>query len=82
MCGLASSLEGIAAASAAEDAEAAEFSRFKVMLQELQQAVQASQAGAEGQAEPQSIKNSAAFKQAGAMLRGWIERFENSSQPT
>lgn len=73
------SLESVAAAAAEEDAEAAEFARFKQMLQELQLAVQAAQSGGNGDGSPQAIKSSAAFKQAGAMLRGWIEQFESST---
>ena len=60
--------EAIAHAAAAEDAEAAEFARFKDMLQELQHAVETAHVGGpEGGADPQAIKNSAAFKQAGAI---------------
>jgi len=66
--------------SAADAADAAEFARFKGMLQNLQQVVQASVAEGNDEAS-QSIKKSDAFKQAGAMLRGWIERFEQSAAP-
>jgi len=84
LSGLTGSLDSIAQIAEAEDAEVREFSRFKLMLQELQQAVQASHrdiqaGGGVAVAPPLSIKDSAAFKQAGGMLRGWIEQFEQSN---
>lgn len=68
------SLQTITDIAAKEDAEAVEFTKFKAMLQELQQAAQ-------DQAEDApSIKSSSAFNRAGAMLRSWIEQFDNRSR--
>jgi len=62
-----------------EAAEAAEFAQFKGMLRNLQQAMHAKQT--EGGEMDMAIRKSAAFKQAGAMLRGWIERLAEQEPP-
>ena len=83
MTSIGKALETVAETAVAEDEELQEFYEFKQMLQELQMAVRDSRAasqqgGGEEEVEgtPSAIKNSAAFKKAGAVLRGWIDRFD------
>ena len=85
---ISGSLDSVAVAASAEDKELREFYSFKGMLHELQVAVRDSRAASrragsgelEAEGTPLSIKNSDAFKKAGAVLRGWIDRFDEDAR--